>query len=72
MGIRHIGEISLTEQHKIGFFSSRITAPRSVMPTLDWAQKVARDADAVVMSGFQSSMEREVLDILLAGRCGIK
>lgn len=71
MEIRHIGEIALTKQHKIGFFSSRTTAPRSVMSTLDWAQEVAHDADAVVMSGFQSSMEREVLDILLAGQCGI-
>lgn len=66
-----IGNAELLKKPITGFFSSRTTAPRSVMLTLDWAQEVARDADAVVMSGFQSSMEREVLDILLTGRCAI-
>lgn len=66
-----IGNQGLLKKPITGFFCSRTTAPRSVMPTLDWAKEMAHDADAVVMSGFQSSMEREVLDILLAGRCGI-
>lgn len=41
------------------------------MPVLDWAYEIAKDKDAVVISGFQSPLEKEVLGILLQGRCGI-
>lgn len=67
----YLGNCELLKKPIIGFFSSRTTAPLSVMPTLDWAHEVARRSDVAVMSGFQSPMEREVLDILLGGKCGI-
>lgn len=67
----YLGNCDLLKKHVIGFFSSRTTAPLSVIPTLDWAHEVARKSDIAVMSGFQSAMEREVLDILLGGKCGI-
>ena len=67
----YLGNRELLKKHIIGFFSSRTTAPMSVLPTLDWAHEVARNPDVAIMSGFQSPMEREVLDILLAGKCGI-
>ena len=67
----YLGSCDLLKKPIIGFFSSRTTAPLSVIPTLDWAHEVARKSDAAVMSGFQSPMEREVLDILLGGKCGI-
>ncbi|MCC8039336.1 MAG: hypothetical protein LIP02_14560 [Bacteroidales bacterium] len=61
----------LKRKEVIGFFASRHTVPGSVLPTLDWAHAMERRDDATVMSGFQSPMEREVLDILLQGQCGI-
>lgn len=67
----YLGNCDLLKKSIIGFFSSRTTAPLSVIPTLDWAHEVARKSDVAVMSGFQSPMEREVLDILLGGKCGI-
>lgn len=67
----YLGNRDLLKKPIIGFFSSRTTAPLSVMPTLDWAHEVARNPDVAIMSGFQSPMEREVLDILIGGQCGI-
>ena len=67
----YLGNCDLLKKSIIGFFSSRTTAPLSVIPTLDLAHEVARKSDAAVMSGFQSPMEREVLEILLGGKCGI-
>ena len=43
----------------------------SVLPTLDWAAEVAKHKDIAIVSGFHSKMEREVLDFLLRGKCGI-
>lgn len=67
----YLGNCNLLKMHIVGFFSSRTTAPLSVLPTLDWAHEVAQRSDIAVMSGFQSPMEREVLDILLRGQCSI-
>lgn len=67
----YLGSCDLLKKSIIGFFSSRTTAPLSVIPTLDWAHEVARKSDVAVMSGFQPPMEREVLEILLGGKCGI-
>ncbi|MBD5221837.1 MAG: hypothetical protein HDS70_05640 [Bacteroidales bacterium] len=56
---------------KIGYFASSKIAILSVLPTLDWAMEIAKREDVAIVSGFHSKMEREVLDILLKGRCGI-
>ena len=66
-----LGNISLLDRKKIGFFASSKIASLSVLPTLDWATEVAKRDDVAIVSGFHSKMEREVLDILLRGRCGI-
>ena len=66
-----LGNISLLDRSKIGYFASRKIAALSVLPTLDWATEVAKRDDVAIVSGFHSKMEREVLDILLRGRCGI-
>ena len=55
----------------MGFFASSRIASLSVLPTLDWAAEVAARDDIAVVSGFHSKMEREVLDFLLKGKCGI-
>ena len=66
-----LGNTSLLERKKIGYFASGTIASLSVLPTLDWATEVAKRDDVAIVSGFHSKMEREVLDILLKGRCGI-
>lgn len=66
-----LGNTSLLDRKMIGYFASGTIATLSVMPTLDWASEVAKRDDVAVVSGFQSKMEREVLDFLLRGKCGI-
>ena len=66
-----LGNTSLLERTKTGYFASSKIASLSVLPTLDWATEVAKRDDIAIVSGFHSKMEREVLDILLKGRCGI-
>lgn len=66
-----LGNISLLNYSKIGYFASGTIASLSVLPTLDWASEAAKRDDVAIVSGFHSKMEREVLDILLKGQCGI-
>lgn len=66
-----LGNTSLLDLRKIGYFASGTIASLSVLPTLDWAAEVARRDDVAIVSGFHSKMEREVLDFLLRGKCGI-
>lgn len=66
-----LGNKELLNRRKIGYFASGTIASLSVLPTLDWAVEVAKREDVSVVSGFHSRMEREVLEILLKGRCGI-
>lgn len=66
-----LGNISLLDRKKIGYFASSKIATLSVLPTLDWAVEVAQREDVAIVSGFHSKMEREVLDFLLRGKCGI-
>lgn len=63
--------ITLLQRRKIGYLASGTIASLSVLPTLDWASEAANRDDVAIVSGFHSKMEREVLDILLKGRCGI-
>lgn len=66
-----LGNLELLNCRKIGYFASSKIAILSVLPTLDWAMEIAKREDVAIVSGFHSKMEREVLDILLKGRCGI-
>ena len=66
-----LGNTSLLDRRKIGYFASGSIVSLSVLPTLDWATEVAKREDVAVVSGFHSKMEREVLDFLLRGKCGI-
>ena len=69
--MERIGNISLLDRKKIGYFASGTIASQCVLPTLDWAAEVAKHDDVAIVSGFHSKMEREALDFLLRGRCGI-
>lgn len=66
-----LGNTSLLDRNKIGYFASSKIASLSVLPTLDWATEVSKREDVAIVSGFHSKMEREVLDFLLRGKCGI-
>lgn len=68
---QYLGNIDLLTLRKVGFLASRKVNPTSVIPTINWANKVSYDPNATIISGFQSSLEREVLDIALSGTCGI-
>ena len=65
------GNTSILYRKKIGYFASSKIASLSVLPTLDWATEIAKREEVTIISGFHSKMEREVLDILLKGRCCI-
>ncbi len=66
-----LGNTSLLDLKKVGYFASGTIASLSVLPTIDWAAEVAKRDDVAIVSGFHSKMEREVLDFLLRGKCGI-
>lgn len=66
-----VGNKVLLEHRKIGYFASSKIATLSVLPTLDWASEIAKLDTVTIVSGFHSKMEREVLKILLKGRCNI-
>ena len=67
----YIGNTDLLQKQKIGFLASRKIATHSVLPTLDWATEISQREEVAVVSGFHSQMEKEVLKILLRGKCGI-
>ena len=69
--MKTLGNTSLLERKKIGYFASGTIDSQSVLPTLDWAAEVAKRDEVAIVSGFHSKMEREVLDILLKGQCNI-
>lgn len=65
------GNKDLLNKQKVGFLASRKISTLSVLPTLDWAMEISKQTDIVIVSGFHSRMERDVLKILLQGQCGI-
>lgn len=69
--MKTLGNTELMKLRKVGYFASSKIATLSVLPTLDWAAEIAKREDVAIVSGFHSKMEREVLDYLLRGRCGI-
>ncbi len=68
---QYLGNMDLLTLRKVGFLASRKVVPSSVIPTINWASKVSHDLNIAIISGFQSPLEREVLDIALKGTCGI-
>lgn len=68
---QYFGNMDLLILRKVGFLASRKVVPSSVIPTINWASKVSHDPNVAIISGFQSTLEREVLDIVLKGTCGI-
>lgn len=65
------GNTDLMQRHTVGFLAGSKIAALSVLPVLDWATDMAKRGDVAVMSGFHSQLERDVLQFLLRGKCGI-
>ena len=66
-----LGNRDLLQRHKIGFLAGSKSQALSVLPTYDWAKEIAGQENVCVISGFQSPLEKDVLDFLLNGKCGI-
>lgn len=69
--IVYLGNKALLVKNKIGFLASRKISTTSIIPTLEWAMQIREQTDVAIVSGFHSRMERDVLKILLQGKCGI-
>ena len=67
----YLGNTELFEKRKVGFLASRKISTLSVLPTLDWAMQMSKQEEVAIVSGFHSRMEKDVLKILLQGKCGI-
>ena len=67
----YLGNKELLKKRKVGFLASRKISTLSVLRTLDWAMQVSKQEDIAVVSGFHSRLEKDVLKILLQGKCGI-
>lgn len=70
-GPTYLGNKELLHKWKVGFLASRKISTLSVLPTLDWAMQIGKQTDVAVVSGFHSKLEKDVLHILLQGKCGI-
>ena len=64
--IAMLGNAALWTLPKTAFLCSDKYSAGSVLKSYDWAGEMRRDGRCVI-SGFQSRLERDVLDILLSG-----
>ena len=69
--ISYLGNKELLNIQKVGILASRKISSLSVIPILDWATDIYKNADLAVISGFQSLLEQKVLNILLRGKCNV-
>ena len=65
--ISHIGNLELLKEHKTAFLCSREVAAEVVLKCYDWAIAM-RDQGRCVISGFHSTLEKDVLHYLLKGK----
>lgn len=71
MGWNLPGNEELMGREKISFLSSRRVTPEGVLGAYEWARGIREDPSACVIGGWQSGLERDVLQLLLRGHCGI-
>lgn len=67
MQIEYLGNRKLLESRKVAFLCSRTVSSGAILRCYDWATKMA-DGDNVIIGGFQSKIEKDVLHFLLKGR----
>ena len=58
------GNKELLDRHLVAFFASRKATPHDAQLAREWAESICQ-TDKVVISGFHSPLEKEVLNILL-------
>ncbi len=63
----YIGNLALLDRRKVAFFASRIVFPAVEEQAFRWAEACCA-TDRVVMSGFQSPLEKSLFDLLLKAR----
>lgn len=64
--ISFLGNRTLLDLPKTAYFCSDHFQPGAVLPSYDWAKQM-RDENRCVVSGFQSRIETDVMEILLRG-----
>ena len=63
----YTGNLALLDRRKVAFFASRIVSSAAEEQALRWARACCAN-DCVVISGFQSPLEKSVFDLLLKAR----
>ena len=63
----YTGNPALLDRRKVAFFASRVVSPAVEEQALRWA-KTCCTTDYVVISGFQSPLEKSVFELLLKAR----
>jgi len=63
MELTYLGNKELLSLHKTAFFCSRTVGSNAVMRCYDWATSIDL-SDTVIVSGFQSKIEKDVLHLL--------
>ena len=58
------GNKDLLDRELVAFFASRIATPHDTQLALQWAESICQ-TDKVVISGFHSPLEKEILHFLL-------
>ena len=67
MLMEYLGNKALLDAHKTAFLCSRQVGSMAVLRCYDWATDICKEK-GVVVSGFQSKIERDVLHFLLRGK----
>ena len=65
--MEYLGNKALLDAHKTAFLCSRQVSSRAVLRCYDWATDICKE-EGVVVSGFHSKIERDVLHFLLRGQ----
>lgn len=68
--IDHIGNIELINRAMLAVFSSAKCPASLILKAHDYAKEI-RNGEMGIISGFHSPAEREVLEVLLKGKCPI-
>ena len=67
MKFEYYGNKELLNLTKIAFLCSRTVSSGAILRCYDWATQMS-DSGAVVIGGFQSKIEKDVLHFLLKGK----
>lgn len=67
MQIEYLGNRKLLESRKVAFLCSRTVGSGAILRCYDWATQMTNSGN-VVIGGFQSKIEKDVLHFLLKGK----